>query len=196
VDFDLVLPDRRLVLRQLLQELAEFGQLGLPLLFVRLEDGPGPSVDQVAAMEQAADGLPADLHVKLLVHQQGQDRAGPTAAEEAEVAGRLRGHPGDEDGDPCEAEANGASSLPPGQALDALGLEPLLPSVEGAGAAEEHGLDGVPGMALGQQEDDVGAGPEFGIGVLAVDLEQFVALLGRQGGHRSRVEIVRGGRSM
>src|SRR5512135_198316 len=77
-----------------------------------------------------------------------------------------------------------------------LGLEPLLPSVEGAGAAEEQGLAGVPGMALGQQEDDVGAEPEFGIGVLAVDLEQFVALLGRQGGHRSRVEIVRGGRSM
>jgi len=35
-------------------------------------------------------------------------------------------------------------------------------------------------MALAQQEDDVGAEAEFGVGVLAVEGQQFIALLGIQ----------------
>ena len=97
----------------------------------------------------------------------------------------------DEDGDPAEAQPKGAAALPPGQPGDPLGLEPLEPAVDGAGAAEEHGLDGVPGVALAQQQDDVGAEPEFGVGVLAVDGQQFVALLGGQGEHLgSRSSVV------
>ena len=60
---------------------------------------------------------------------------------------------------------------------DPLGPEPLEPAVDRAGAAEEHGLDGVPGVALAQQEDDVGAEAEFRVGVLAVDRQQIAALL-------------------
>src|SRR5512135_1576268 len=147
---------------------------------VGLEDRPGPSVDEVAAMEPAADSLPAGLHAAPIAEHQRQDRARPAAAEEAEVAGGLGGHPRDEDGDPSQAEAKGAAAFLPGGPLDPLGLEPLEPAVDGAGAAEEQGLDGVPGVALAQQEEDMGAEAEFGIGVLAIDVEQFVVLLGGQ----------------
>jgi hypothetical protein len=41
-------------------------------------------------------------------------------------------------------------------------------------------------MAVSQQEDDVGAKAEFGIGILAVDRQQFVALGRRQGEHGRR----------
>ena len=181
VDLDLVLPDGRLVGGQAFQELPQFGQLDPPLLLVRRRDRPGPAVDQVPPVEQAADGLAAGRHPLPLAEQEGQHRAGPAAAQEAEVGGGLGGHPGDEDGDPPEAHPKGAAALPAGQPGDPLGLEPLEPAVDGAGATEEHGLDRVPGVAVGQQEDDVGAEPELGVGVLAVDGQQFVALLGRQG---------------
>ncbi len=38
-------------------------------------------------------------------------------------------------------------------------------------------------MALPQQEEDVGAEAEFGVGVLAVDPQEFVMVLCRQGEH-------------
>jgi hypothetical protein len=104
----------------------------------------------------------------------------PPAAEEAEVAGRLGGHPGDEEGDPAEPETKGAAALPAGQARDPLDLIPLPPAVDGAAAAEEDCLDVRPRAALGQQQEDVGAEAGFGLGLLAVDLEQFVALRRRQ----------------
>src|SRR5512143_2621404 len=48
---------------------------------VRLEDGPRPAVDQVAAMEPAADGLPAGVDAFPVAEQQRQQRAGPATAE-------------------------------------------------------------------------------------------------------------------
>src|SRR5262249_41245700 len=46
------------------------------------------------------------------------------------------------------------------------------------------------GAVLGQQEDDMGAEAEFGVGVLAVDRQQVVALSGGQGEHL-RVSFIR-----
>src|SRR5512135_2973837 len=168
----------------------QFGQLDLSLRRVLLEDRPGSSIHQVATLELAADRLPAGPHAFPLAAQQGQRGAGPAAAEEAEVAGGLRGHPGDEDGDPSQAEATGAATLPSGEPGDPLGLEPLEPAIDGAGAAEEHGLDGVPRVALGQQEDDMGPEAAFGVWVLPINGEQFVVLLGGPGerlGHDASV---------
>jgi hypothetical protein len=192
VDLHLVLPDRRLVLGQVFQQFPQFGPLGLPLLFLRLEGGPGPTVDPMAAMEPAADGLPARRHAFAFAEQQGQHDARPAAAEEAEVTGRLGGHPGDEHGDPAEPQPNGAAALPAGQPRDPLGWEPLEPAVDRAGAPEEQGLDGVPGGSPCQQEEDGDAEAKFGVGVLAVDPQKRVGLLRRQGEHlrdRSSVEV-------
>src|SRR5262249_56299342 len=58
------------------------------------------------------------------------------------------------------------------------------------GAKEEDCLDVGPGAVLGQQEDDMGAEAEFGVGVLAVDRQQVVALSGGQGEHL-RVSFIR-----
>ena len=48
---------------------AQFVQLGLPLLVVGPRMGRGPAVDQVAAMQPAADRLAADLDVVVAEHQ-------------------------------------------------------------------------------------------------------------------------------
>jgi len=133
-----------------------------------------------------------------LAEQQRQHGARPAAAEEPEVGGELAGHPVHEDGEPALPEPKGPAALPAGQPGDALVMEPLEPAVDRAGATEEHGLDGVPGVALAQQQDDVGAEAEFWVGVLAVEGQQFVALLGGQGEHlgsRSSVVVVSVGSS-
>lgn len=49
-------------------------------------------------------------------------------------------------------QAKGSPSLPRGQPIDPLVLEPLLPSVEGAGVTEERGLNGAPGISFGKVE--------------------------------------------
>lgn len=49
-------------------------------------------------------------------------------------------------------QAKGSPSLPRGQPIDHLILEPLLLSVEGAGVPEERGLNGIPGISLGKVE--------------------------------------------
>src|SRR5512143_4202146 len=104
-------------------------------------------------MEPAAACLSAGCHAFPLAEQQGQQGAGPAAAEEAEVAGRLGGHPAHEEDDPAEPQPKGAAALPPGEPRDSLGLESLEPAVDSPGAAEEHGFDRVPRMALPQQEE-------------------------------------------
>ncbi len=188
---DLVLPADRRAIGQVRHQAPPLVALGMPLGVGRPEDGAGSAVDQVtlrepAAHRLAADGrvvllLAADGRVVLLVEPQDDRHAGPAAAEEAEVAGCLGGHPVDDDRDPTEPAAKGAAPLPPGQALDPLGLEPLQPAVDGAAAPEEGRQEVGPGASLGQEEQDEGAKAEFGVGILPVDREQVVALLGRQG---------------
>ena len=69
----------------------------------------------------------------------------------------------------------------PGHGLDAFPVEPLDPAVDGAGATEEQGDDVLPGVASGQEQQDVGAEPDLGIGVLAISVEQRLALPGVEG---------------
>src|SRR5262245_32237826 len=113
--------------------------------------------------------------------QQGQRPTGPAAAEEAEVGWQLGGHPVDDDGEAGRVEAKGATELMPGDGLEALLVEPLDPAVDGAGAAEQHGADLLPGVAVGQEQQDVGAESDPGVGVLAISVEQRLALPGVEG---------------
>lgn len=69
----------------------------------------------------------------------------------------------------------------PGQAIDPLGGEPLDPAVEGARAAEQERGDGDPGMAVVEQEEDVGAEADLGLGVFPISVEQGRPLLGAEG---------------
>src|SRR5512142_2671801 len=111
-------------------------------------------------------------------HQDGDGLAAPAAAQEAEVTRCLLGDPFDDAGNPFGGEAKGSAGLVPGQTLDPLGLEPLDPAIDGPGATEQEHGDGGPGVALGQQQQDVGAEPDLGVGVLAVSVEQRLALPG------------------
>src|SRR5512135_2710486 len=154
VDLDLVLPDHHLILGQVLEQLPQFGELDPPLLFVRLEDRPGSSVDQVAAMEPAADRLPTGRYAFALAEQEGQQGAGPATAEEAKIARGLGGHPGHEDGDPTEAQPKGAAAFPAGEPGDPLGLEPLEPAVDGARATKKvHPAEARAGLERGGHAD-------------------------------------------
>jgi hypothetical protein len=181
VEVDLVLEDGRLVLGQPGQQCAERVQLGLALLVGRPEGGARAMVDQVAAMQPAADRLATDLDIVLPEHPQRDGLAAPAAAEEAEVAGRLLGDPFDDGGDPGGREVKGTAGLVPGQALDPLVLEPLDPAVDGPGAAEQQGGDGGPGVAISQEQEDVGVEADLGVGVVAVSVEQRLALPGVKG---------------
>ena len=60
-------------------------------------------------------------------------------------------------------------------------MEPLDPAVDGAGATEQQGDDGRPGVAVVQEQEDVGAEADLGVGVLAISVEQRLALPGVEG---------------
>ena len=75
-------------------------------------------------------------------------------------------------------EAKGAAGLVPGHRLDALGVEPLDPAVDGAAAAEQQRGDGDPGLAVVQEQEDMGAEADLGVGVLAIAVEECGPLLG------------------
>ena len=160
------------------QELAEGVEPGLALGVLRPEDRAWPAVDQVAAMQPAADGLAADLDVVDAEHQEDDGLAAPAAAEEAEVAGRVLGDPLDDDVDPAGGEAKGAAGLVPGDPLDALGVEPLDPSVDGPAAAEQERGDGGPGVPVVQEQEDMGSEADLGVVVLAIAIEECGPLLG------------------
>ena len=131
-------------------------------------------------MEPASDGLAADLDAVDLAHQEGQRLAAPAAAEEAEVAGCRGGDPAGDDSGPVGGEAKGSAGLVPGDPRDALGVEAFDPSVDGPAAAEQGGGDGGPGVPVAQEQEDVGAEADLGVGVLAVTGEQALTLLGTQ----------------
>jgi hypothetical protein len=124
-------------------------------------------------VQPAADGLAADVDALGLADQRGERPAGPAAAEEAEVAGGLLGDPLDDDGDPVGGgEAKGSAGLVPAQALHPLGGEPLDPAVDRPGATEQQRGDGDPGVSVVQEQEDVGAEADLGLGGLAVACEQ------------------------
>src|SRR5262249_43301626 len=143
------------------------------------EHGAGAAPDDVMPVQPAADRLAADVHPVLAPQQQRGGGAAPAAAPKAEGPWRPRGDPTAPDGGPAGAAPGGA----PGAAEQAVGaaiLEAPLPAGDGAAGAEQDGGDGGPGMAGGQQQDDVGAQAELGVGVRAVAIQQGIAFIGRQ----------------
>ena len=190
-DLDLVLPDDCLILGQIAEQSPQFGQPGPSLLVVGGRDRSRPSVHEVSLVQHPPDRLATGLHALAFGEQQRQHGTGPPTAEEAEILRGLGGDPGHQEGDPSEAQPKGASAFPPGQSRDALVLEPLEPAVDGSAAAKEDGLDVGPGPSLVEPGDSVGSEPEFGVRILAVDRQQFVALGVREREYL-RVSFVRG----
>jgi hypothetical protein len=142
-------------------------------------------------MQHPPDGLATGLYAFAFGEQKRQHGTGPPTAEEAEIRGGLGGDPHHQECDPSEAQPKGASAFPPGPSPNALLLEPLEPAVDGSAATKEDGLDVGPGPPLIEQEDDVCSEPNFGIGVLAIDGQEFVALGVREREHLG-VPFVRG----
>src|SRR5207237_7736591 len=101
-----------------------------------------------------------------------QHLTAPAAPQEAEGARRLLGDPADYQGHPEGAEADGSAAGPTEQGLDAAVPEATLPAVDGAAGAEQHGGDGGPGEAVGQEQDDVGAEAQLRVGGGAVAVQE------------------------
>jgi hypothetical protein len=55
-------------------------------------------------------------------------------------------------------------------------VEALLPAGDGTGAGEEDVSDGLPGVAVGQQQEDMGTVADLGIGMVSVQIQQRLAL--------------------
>jgi hypothetical protein len=55
-------------------------------------------------------------------------------------------------------------------------MEPLDPAVDGPGTAEQNCGDGRPRVAVSQEQQNVSAETDLGIGVLAVSIKQRLAL--------------------
>ena len=181
IDVDLVLEDSRFVLRQSGHELPQFSQLDPPLLLVRLHRRAGPTIDHAALMQPPTDGLATDVEVITPQHQEGDDFTAPTAAEETKVPRDFATDQVDDDGHPCGTEAAGAARLMPGHGFHSFLMEPFDPSINGSGAAEQERCDSQPGVTIGQQQEDVGAEANLGVGVLAISIEQRLALPGVEG---------------
>src|SRR5262249_57156178 len=96
--------------------------------------------------------------------QQGHDRAAPAAAQQAEGPGSLRGDQADGQVSPAGGEARPGAARLAGQGVEAALREAPLPAGDGPGGAVEDGGDGGPGVAIGQQQQDVGPEAEFGVG--------------------------------
>src|SRR4051812_5968394 len=67
-----------------------------------------------------------------------------------------------------------------GDRLDALGMEPLDPAIDGATATEEQRGDGDPGMSIAEEQEDVRAESDLGVGRSAIEVQESGALLGGQ----------------
>lgn len=132
-------------------------------------------------MEPTADRLATHLEIMFAEHQEHDGLAAPATAEEPEVAWGVLGEPLDSEGDPGGGEAKGTTGLVPGQPLDPLVVEPLDPTIDSPEATEQEGTDGRPGVAVGQEEQDVGAEPDLGVAVGPVSVEQRLAPPGVEG---------------
>ena len=144
-------------------------------------------------MQPAADGLAADLDL-----MPARSISNATASQHQ----RLRRKPKSRGAcwvtqstttaTQAAAKRKGRPGLCPATASTPSLVEPLDPAVDGAGAAEQHGGDGRPGVAVGQEQEDVGAEADLGVGVLAISVEQRLALPGVEGhaaGHGASTEV-------
>ena len=71
-----------------------------------------------------------------------------------------------------------------GQGLQAIGLGASLPAGDGAGAGVQDGGDGVPGVAVVQEQEDVGAVGDRGSRGLAIQMQEGLAFLRGEGDSR------------
>src|SRR5262249_41067832 len=115
-----------------------------------------------------------------LPEEEGEGLAAPAAAQQAEGPGCLRRDPADQDLDPAGAQAPAGAPGPAQEGLDATLLEALGPAGDGASGAEQNGGDNGPGVARGQEQDEVGAQAQLGVEVRAVAVQEGIAFIGRQ----------------
>src|SRR5262249_10125482 len=142
---------------------AQLGQDGLAVGVLGADDRPRPAPDQGALVQPAADRLAAGADAVLLPQQQRRGGAGPAAAGQAEGAGRPRQDPGDDQGGPAAGQPPGPAAGVALQRPEAALCEAALPARHGLAAGVEQGGDQGPGVAVGQQQDDVGAEPHHGV---------------------------------
>ena len=132
-------------------------------------------------MQPPADRLATDVKTITLQHQEGDDFAAPAAAEETKLTRDFGTDQVDDDGQPCGTEAKGVARLVPGHGFHSFPVEPFDPSINGSAAAEQERRDRRPSVAIVQQQEDVGAEANLGVGVLAISIEQRLALPGVEG---------------
>src|SRR5262249_58874878 len=109
------------------------------------------------------------------------------AGGDAEGGGGAGPPPGPPAGGPGPGGGPRGAARPAEHGIAPPRREAALPAGDGVGRGEQHGGDDGPGVALGQQQDDVGAEADLGVGVGAVVVEEGVAVVGREGdtGHGS-----------
>src|SRR5262249_80096 len=103
--------------------------------------------------------------------------AGPATAQEAEVARRTLGDPADGQARPQPAEPGASAGRPAQEGLQTAFLVALLPAGDGAGAGKQHRGDGGPGEAVRQQQQQVSAVGDRGVGAVAVQVQQGLAFM-------------------
>jgi hypothetical protein len=127
-------------------------------------------------MQPAADGFATDGQLIPTPQEHDDQGTRPTAAEEAEVAWRMTGEPGGDDAGPVGQKSGASAGGLSSQDAEAAVVKALLPARDGAGTGEEDSGDGVPGVAVGQEQEDVGTVANLRVGVMAVQVQQGLAL--------------------
>src|SRR5262249_56035168 len=92
----------------------------------------------------------------------------PAGAGEPERDGRERQDPPDDQGRPGMAAGPRPTPGLPKNGVYPLGLEPPPPPADRAERAEQDGADGDPRVAGRQEQEDLGAEPDLGVGGPAV----------------------------
>src|SRR6516162_6467327 len=193
VDVHLILEHHRLLLGRMQQQRPQAGHLGRVVGITARQNGTRSTPDDVGAVQPAAHGLAADILLMDAPQQQDDDLAAPAAAQEAKGAGGALCDPTNQDSDPAVQQARSACGQAQQGGNTAL-LEAALPAGDGAGAAIAEVGDGGPGVAVGQQEDEVGAQVEGRIGSMTVGVQEALAFVGLQHdtGRHGLVSVVKG----
>ena len=123
------------------------------------EHRPRSAVDQAAVAQVPPHGFAADADAVVLEQQHRDGAAGPAAAGEAVVARRPRRDPVEHHRDPEGGQAGAAPAGRVDDGVESAVAVALAPAVDRAAAGEEHGGDGRPGVAVVEQEEDVGPQP-------------------------------------
>ena len=158
-------------------------QLGLPLLVA----GAPRSVAVAGRPGRRGAAMPDRLRAYVEVVA-GQEGAGPAPRRSSgcgasrSCVGQLGGHPVDDDG-PTQAGSR-VKRRPgwcPATASTPSRWNRLTQRLTVRELQNKYRGDGLPGVAIGQQQQDVGAEADLGIGVLTISIEQRLAPPGVEG---------------